>query len=188
MSKDLNLLNPDFRETVKQVLIICAKQGVEMRPYFTIRDPWKQAKLWRQSRSIEEITQAIANLEGNGASFLAHILRSVESQYGLPVTNALPGLSWHQWGEALDCYWYQNGVAEWSIRKKIRIKDGREINGYRLYGEQAVANGIISGGFWPGLVDWVHIQQRTKSVLHYYTWAEVDTEMQRLFSPVPSLK
>lgn len=181
MSGDLFSLVSDFREAIGRVLSACQEQGVEMRPYFTVRDPWTQARLWRQSRSIEEITRAIRDLERNGAPFLADILRSVGPQQGPRVTDALPGLSWHQWGEAVDCYWHLNGQAEWSTRKKVKLNDGRELNGYRLYGETAVAQGLTSGGFWRNLADWGHIQKRPGAVLDELAWPDIDREMRQRF-------
>jgi hypothetical protein len=181
MSRDLFSLVPDFREAIGRVLSSCYEQGFEMRPYFTVRDPWTQARLWRQSRSIEEIMRAIRDLEKNGAAFLADVLRSVGPQQGPHLTDALPGLSWHQWGEAVDCYWYLDGEAEWSTRRKVKLNDGREINGYRLYGEIAVAQGLTSGGFWHNLVDWPHIQKRSGAILGDYAWPDIDREMQERF-------
>lgn len=90
-----------------------------MRPNAGLRDPFEQAKLWRQSRSIEEILAAIDELRSVGAPFLAHCLESVGPQHGDPVTNAPPGYSWHQWGEAVDCFWLLGGKAEWSSTKKV---------------------------------------------------------------------
>ena len=181
MSKDLMQLDPDFRKIVGCILTTCDEHGVELRPYNAVRDPWAQARLWRQSRSIEEIMRAVVQLEHQGAPFLAQVLQSVGPQYGAFVTDHLPGASWHQWGEALDCYWYLDGEAEWSIRKKVEISDSRKINGYRLFGEQAIAAGATSGGFWSDLLAWPHIQKRPKPTDHYYSWEEIDSEMQCRF-------
>ncbi|GAK49224.1 hypothetical protein U14_00443 [Candidatus Moduliflexus flocculans] len=56
--------------------------------------------------------------------------QSVGPQYGDPVTNALPGCSWHQWNEAVDLFWVIDGKAEWSSKKKIMLQDGSSVNGY----------------------------------------------------------
>ena len=184
MSRDMSLLNPEFRASVEEVLGACRALGIEMRPYETLRDPWTQARFWRQSRSIEEIESAIRNLEQKGAPFLAQVIRSVGPQFGDRVTDALPGTSWHQWGEALDCFWLLDEKAEWSTLKKVRLADGREMNGYRLYGEEAVKRGLTSGGLWPQLKDWVHLQQRSGSVLNRFSWPEIDREMRQRFAVV----
>jgi hypothetical protein len=89
-----------------------------MRPYDTLRSPFEQAKLWRQSRSTQQINAQIAEFTNAGADFLAHCLKSVGPQSGKPVTYAPPGLSWRQWGKSMDAFWLVNGDAVWSITKK----------------------------------------------------------------------
>lgn len=181
MSRDLSLLDPEFRQDVERVLEECMDLGVTMRPFFTLRDPFEQARLWRQSRPIMEIEAKLTELEAEGAQFLAHVLRSVGPQFGNPVTNAIPGLSWHQWGEGVDCFWLVEDQAEWSTRKKRPIADGREVNGYRLYGDVAVEAGLTSGGFWTRLKDWPHLQKRPEGVSSHFTLAEVDAKMEARF-------
>ena len=126
MAADITLLVPEFTQQIRQLLDRCSLRGIEMRPYMGLRDPFEQARLWRQSRSREEIRVRIASLQAQGAAFLAHCLESVGPQHGRPVTNALPGLSWHQWGEAVDCFWLVDGKAEWSAGKLVGGTDPRE--------------------------------------------------------------
>ena len=181
MSRDLDLLVPEFRASFDVALEACRALGIEMRPFNTRRSPWTQARYWRQSRSIDTIEAAIRDLRQKGAPFLAHMLDAVGPQFGRPVTKALPGSSWHQWDEAVDCFWFLDGDASWSTRQKVFIGDGREINGYRLYGEEAVKQGLTSGGFWTDFRDWPHVQMRPGSVLDYRAWPEIDQEMQQRF-------
>jgi hypothetical protein len=155
MAADLNQLVPEFKPLVETLLTQCAQRGVEMRPYFTLRDPFEQARLWRQSRATEEIRAKIAEFENGGADFLAHCLRSVGPQYGDHVTDAPPGFSWHQWGEAVDCFWFANGKAQWSTQKKVN-----GVNGYRVYTKEAKNLGLTAGGNWTTLKDWPHVQFR----------------------------
>src|SRR5690348_4825038 len=114
MAADLNDLVPEFRAKVSQLLQNCATQGVQMVPSEGVRPPATQAIYWRQSRSIVEINQAIAMLRDEGAPYLASVLDGVGPQHGDEVTKVLPGNSWHQWGEAVDCFWEVDGKAEWS--------------------------------------------------------------------------
>ncbi len=158
MAADLDQLVPDFRPVVINLLFRCMQRGVEMRPYFTLRDPFEQARLWRQSRSTAQIEAKIAEFEQDGADFLAHCLRSVGPQHGDPVTNTPPGFSWHQWGEAVDCFWLVDGKAEWSARKTI---DG--LNGYHVYAEEAAQLELTPGGHWRSFKDWPHVQFRAAS-------------------------
>ncbi len=158
MAANLDQLIPEFRPKVVELLARCIQRGVEMRPYFTLRDPFDQARLWRQSRSAEEIQQKIAEFEKGGADFLAHCLESVGPQHGGPVTNTPPGFSWHQWGEAVDCFWLVNGAAEWSSQKLVN-----GINGYRVYVDLAKDIQLTPGGLWTSLKDWPHVQFRSVS-------------------------
>lgn len=158
MSRELDVLVPEFRTKVEQLLSECQASGYPMQQYFTIRTPFEQGKLWRQSRSNQQVEQKINELRSNGAEFLAHCIESVGQQNGNHVTNAIPGLSWHQWGEAVDCFWLLNGNAEWSTRKQIN-----GMNGYVNYANIAKSLGLTSGGFWSSFKDWPHIQLRRES-------------------------
>lgn len=100
-----------------------------------------------------------------------------EPQHGDHVTDAAPGLSWHQWGEALDCFWVVDGKAEWSTTKKVN-----GVNGFRVYAETAKGLGLDAGGFWGKLKDWPHIQLRAAgSPLAVMSLADVDREMRSRF-------
>lgn len=177
MAANLNLLVPEFKEMVLALLDRCAARGCELRAYFSLRSPLEQAKLWRMSRAIEEINGRIASLEAAGALYLAKCLRDAGPQDGKPVTNALPGYSWHQWGEAVDCFWLVDGAADWSAARKV---DGQ--NGYRVYAEEATALGLTPGGYWTSLKDWPHVQLRPADhpgkVL---TLQEIDAAMRQRF-------
>jgi len=177
MPIDLSTLKPEFRSRVRTLLSACGDRGLELRPYAALRSPFVQARLWRQSRTREEILAKIRQLREAGAPFLAHCLGSVGPQYGEHVTNALPGFSWHQWGEALDCFWVVDGTAEWSTS---RTADG--LNGYRVYAEEAERLGLTAGGHWTSLKDWPHVQARPDG--HpgaVYTLDQIDAAMVKKF-------
>jgi len=177
MAADLNKLDPTFAAACKKLLDRCSQKGVDMRPNEGVRDIRTQAKYWRQSRSIEQIRDAIAMLRQQGANHIADTLDSVGPQHGDPVTNALPGASWHQWGLALDCFWLVNGAAEWSTAKKIN-----GVNGYRLYADEAEALNLTAGGHWSSLKDWPHVQSKgPSSPLGQFTWAQIDAKMRQLY-------
>src|SRR5918911_2716907 len=154
-SRDLNDLVPELRDQARVLLERCRGRGIEMRPYDTLRDPFEQAKIWRQSRTREQVTRKIQEFRGAGADFLAFCLESVGPQSGRHVTNAPPGLSWHQWGESFDSFWVIDGQAEWSTTRKVN-----GLNGYRVYAEEGQAIGLTAGGLWPSFKDWPHIQLR----------------------------
>ena len=158
MSRDLNDLKPDFKSKVEELLQLTENAGYTMRPFFTLRTPLDQAKLWRQSKPIGQINNQISIFNNAGADFLSHCLESVGPQDGNHVTNAPPGYSWHQWGEGLDCFWLVDNKAEWSSRTKINGN-----NGYRIYADLAVSIGLSAGGFWRSFKDWPHVQLRKES-------------------------
>lgn len=177
MPADLSLLIPSFKAKVETLLTNCQTKGVVMRPYDGLRSPFSQAKLWRQSRSSEQIQAQLIDFRNKGANFLAHCLESVGPQQGDPVTNALPGLSWHQWGEAVDCFWLVNNKAEWSSR---RLVNG--INGYKVYAEEAIKVGLDAGGLWNSLKDWPHVQlQPASSPLKVMSLRDIDRIMEERF-------
>jgi hypothetical protein len=148
-----------------------------MRPFYTLRTPFEQAELWRQSRSKQEIDEKINELRSKGAEFLAYCIESVGPQNGRHVTNAVPGFSWHQWGEAIDCFWLLDGKAEWSTRKKVNGK-----NGYFNYGAIARSMGLTAGGFWSSFRDWPHVQLRKESHPgRIYDLQEIDGIMEERF-------
>jgi peptidoglycan LD-endopeptidase CwlK len=177
MPSDLTLLVPSFKVNVLQLLENCRAQGVEMRPFYTLRSPFEQAKLWRQSRSTEEVNRAIEELHEKNCHFLAHCLTAVGMQEGRPVTNALPGLSWHQWGEAVDCFWFANGEAVWDIKKRVN-----GVKGYDIYAQEAKKIELESGHFWQPFQDTYHVQQRPDpSPLALYSYQKIDQIMKQRF-------
>ena len=178
MSRDLNILVPEFRSQVEGLLNVCDQSGYTMRTFFTLRTPFEQGILWRQSRSSEEVQQKISELQNSGADFLAHCIDSAGPQNGRHVTNAIPGLSWHQWGEAVDCYWLLDGNAEWSTRK---MANG--VNGYVNYAEKAKSLGLTAGGFWSSFKDWPHVQMRKESnPSRLFSLEEINQQMANRFS------
>lgn len=170
-------LATDFRPRCEQLLERCRRRGVEMRVNETVRGPFRQARLWRQSRTRETIVAKIAELRAEGAPFLAHCLESVGPQHGPEVTRALPGLSWHQWGEALDCVWVVDGAAVWSTTRRVN-----GVNGFAVYAEEARALGLTAGLFFTRFKDAPHVQQRpAANPIGVFTLREIDAVMQDRF-------
>lgn len=155
-NKYLDYLIPEFKVKVETLIGKCLDRNVVMRPFEGLRNPIIQAKYWRQSRSDEEVSNRLKELEKEGAHFLASCIATVGPQAGRKLTNAIPGLSWHQWGEAVDCVWVVDNKAVWDVDGLID-----NVNGYRVYAEEARDLGLDPGLFWPGFVDAVHVQLRT---------------------------
>jgi peptidoglycan LD-endopeptidase CwlK len=177
MEPVLDSLVDGFQQKVIQLIQNCEQGGIIMQPYFTLRDPFKQAEFWRQSRTTFEIQKKIEELKQSGAFFLAHCIESVGKKYGEHVTNAIPGLSWHQWGEAVDSVWVVNKKSEWSTQ--ITIKG---LNGYMVYADEAKKLGLDSGFFWTKFKDSPHVQfRKAPSPLVELTLIQIDAEMEKRF-------
>ncbi|PCK77681.1 glycoside hydrolase family 75 protein [Rhizobium sophoriradicis] len=184
MTVKLSDLTPTFRAKVETLLATCIGKEVRMAPTFTLRTPSEQAVFWRQSRSIVEIKKAIDMLHSEGANYLASVLDGVGAHNGPHVTNALPGNSWHQWGEAVDCMWEVDGKFIDSDTKKIE-----GVNGYQVYAHAAKAIGLDSGFFWKSFKDSGHVQLRgdANPKSSGYSWRQIDQAMrQRFGSPATS--
>jgi len=173
MSRKIELLETDFREKAEELINICKeKHGVIMRPFFTVRDAYEQAKLWRQSRPWPQIETALSDMTLEGASWLAGVLESVGPQNGKWATNALPGQSWHQHDEAIDCFVLnqETNGAIWDSKHE----------GYRVYAKEAVTLGLDAGYYWQRR-DAVHVQKEAGRVMDRYSWAELDELMKDRF-------
>lgn len=104
MAADLNSLIPEFRNKVVSALAELRAEGKVFVPYFTLRDPVTQARLWRQSRSRAAVERQITDLRRQHCDFIADCFDKAGPADGPWATNAIPGLSWHQYGEAVDCF------------------------------------------------------------------------------------
>jgi hypothetical protein len=165
VERDLELLRGEFLAPLHASIDAARARGHELRPFCTRRDPWTQARLWRQSRSREEVHSAIEFLRSHGAPHLSGVLESVGPQGGRWATNALPGLSWHQWSEACDLFLVdQGGTAIWSP----------DHPGYVALHEEARARGLHVP--LPRR-DAYHVQLRIGSVLHEHSWPGIDQAM-----------
>lgn len=173
----LDQINPELKQKVQTLLERCASLGVVMRATGGLRDPFEQARLWRQSRPTSVVEAKIAELMHNGAPFLAECFRQVGPQNGSHATNAIPGVSWHQWGEAVDCAWIVNGTVEWSLE---RLVNG--VNGYRVYAREAENLGLTAGGHWVSFKDWPHVQLRSAAnAASVMSIVEINNEMEERF-------
>ena len=149
-----------------------------MVPSETIRSPFLQAKYWCQSRSVSEIDTAITELRQKKANFLVSCIEAVGPIEGPKITNALPGYSWHQWGEALDCFWQVNGKANWDCDMLVN-----GLNGYQVYAAEAKKLGLDAGFFWTSIKDAPHVQYReagSPSVL--YSLREINDIMEQIYA------
>lgn len=172
--RDMNLLEPEFKSKVEALLAICSSKGVNLLVYYTLRSPQEQARLWKLSRTEDQIAKQILFFESKGCSFLAKCLKDAPFNWGKKVTNALPGYSWHNYGEAADlCVIDAQKKAVWNAKDK----------GYRIMAEEAVKLGLTAGYFFQSLPDAVHIQKQPYgSPSSAYTLEKINQIMQEKFS------
>lgn len=155
MAALLEELNKVFRLKVIDLIQACRARGVTIVPFCTYRDLFKQAILWRQSRRRDEIKKEVCSLEEDGISFIASMIRVVGVHIGQHITNAIPGLSWHQYREAVDCYILRNdGNAIWDFKN----------DGYKIYREEGLKLGMAIGT----ADDWCHLQSSSNRVVDVY--------------------
>jgi len=180
MAVNIDALDSSFAGPIQQLLTDCANAGYRMVPTEGIRSPVEQSKLWRQSRSSAEVQAKIAELRAKGYNFLAECIERAGPSNGEHVTNAIGGLSWHQWGEAVDCVWVMtNGRENWSVDE---LENGQ--NGYRVYAQKAEELGLNAGGHWHSLKDWPHVQLRADgSPLTNLSMQEINDTMLDRFGP-----
>ena len=176
-SRNIDDLIAELRPIARTLITNCRARGIEMRPYETLRSPTEQGILWRQSRTREQVRAKVAELRDQGAEFLASCIESVGPRSGRHVTDAPPGLSWHQWGEAFDSFWVINGDAEWSTTRTVN-----GLNGYHVYADEIERLDLTAGGHWPNFKDWPHAQLRSEtSPLRVFTLTEINRVMRERF-------
>jgi peptidoglycan L-alanyl-D-glutamate endopeptidase CwlK len=136
-SRRLEDLVPEVQEMAKEHILRCADAGFELLIYCTLRDEQEQARIYRQSRTKEQVQKKMDQLTAKGFPALAKVLKDVGPQKSGPkVTNAGPGESFHQYNRAYDCVpvvqgkpiWSPNGegAALWEKVGKLGKKAGLE--------------------------------------------------------------
>lgn len=178
-------LNSDFRAKVADLIARLRTAGLHPVLTFGVRDPWTQARLWRKSRSGAQVVAKIEDLNARGAPYLAEILREVGPQpHGRWATDAAPGLSWHQWREAVDFGWKSQVTG--------RVLEGGPDDGdefqfaeqcYDKLGELCDEVGLTWGDSFG---DENHVQGPTaSSPLRELSYAEVDARIRVLWPRQP---
>lgn len=174
----LNELDTDFSERIKILLDNCNAKGINFRLVEGIRNPFKQAVYWKQSRSSVEVKKTIKRLQNQNADFIAYCLFIIgEHSIGNLITNALPGISWHQYGLAVDCVWVVDSNPCWDINK---FHNG--VNGYDILAHEAEKLNICSGHNWKSIKDSYHLQANFTSPSDIYSLEEISSKMEIRYS------
>lgn len=173
--RDHKFLQPEFRD---QLEILQARMieihGQTFRTYFTLRDPWTQARLYRQSRTKATIDRKISELVERGAAYAVRVLESVGPCHGPRVTGAAPGESWHQYGYAADMFRsLPDGRASWYSRDYVELA------------HEAVKLGLTPGHLFKH-TDSPHIQHWKDEPGDRVDFTDMVQEMGERFGPVES--
>lgn len=162
MNTKLIYLNDDFRLRVRETLRVCQQDSLPVLVYCTLRTCSEQARLYRRTRTLQEINRKIQSLRDRGFPFLADSLEAVGPQagpLGEHVTKAGPGESWHQYGLAADCVPLRDGKPTW------RDEDPE----WKVFGASAKIAGLYWAGDWQSFRESPHIQMfPTASPLSHY--------------------
>lgn len=168
---DLDKLDPVFEEKANELIHACGNAGYRFKPTSAWRDPKEQGKLWRRSRTTITIKAELIKLRLMKCDFLADCIENAGPQDGLWATNAIPGNSWHQWGEALDCLAIDHNTGQ-------IISDGQH-PAYKCYYDEAVKLGMTTGYHWG---DAGHVQLRVESAPDkLYSLKQINDEMQKRY-------
>ena len=171
-SRNLGDLIPEVRQKVNLVLNDCETQGVDVLIYCTLRPLEEQARLYRQSRSWEEIRAKMLKLEERGFGFLADIIGLVGPCSGPHVTDAAPGESWHGFKEAFDGVPMIGGTPAW------KYEDAPEA--WDVYGQACRDADLNWAGDWNSFKELFHAQLREGSnPLKIYNAVEVKIILER---------
>ncbi|MBN2060456.1 MAG: M15 family metallopeptidase [Deltaproteobacteria bacterium] len=150
-SRRLEDLVEEMREKAEDIQKSCMeKGGFDLLIYCTLRSPEEQARLYRQSRSRQEIDRKIKTLHSRGFDFLGQVLEDVGPCHGPKVTNAGPGESWHNYGRAFDAVPLVGGKPAWDYRKSRSLWD--------TYGEVVRQAGLYWAGDWTRFREYPHAQ------------------------------
>lgn len=152
-SRNLGDLTPECRSKAEIVLAAFDRASDnDLLVASTLRDLESQAALYRMNRTRGEIEAKIARMRGAGFGFLADIIVRVGPQKGTPggrvVTNAGPGESWHNYGEAMDCYPLVHG--------KLATEKHNDL--WLIYGEAVESAGLQWAGRWTKFRELPHAQ------------------------------
>jgi len=158
MSRSLSLLTTEVRTKAECVRNHCSMNGVDLLIYCTLRPLEEQARLYRKSRTREQILAKQNRMRERGYGFLANIITHVGPQSGTlgeHVTFAGPGESWHGYAEAFDGVPLIGGKPCWSAKVFPRE--------WKIYGEAVNQAGLNWAGDWVKFKEYPHAQLRMGS-------------------------
>jgi len=163
-SRSLTDLTPAMREKAQAFFDAAKRNGLDLLVTCTFRSLEEQARLYGQGRNLADVAFEIARcpLFGFGKIEQMDFAPRIKARR---LTNALPGLSWHNYGEAMDCVPMKSSKPVWDCRDEL----------WQVYGDCAHEVGLFWAGDWKRFrfLEFPHMQLRAKSnPLKVYTPAE----------------
>lgn len=146
-----------MRAKAEEVKKNCEKLGFGLLIYCTFRSPQEQALLFRRGRSLVQISAKMDELSGAGFPTLAKILAENKNPPGQGlriVTQAGPGQSWHQYGEAWDAVPLVGGKPMWLDDDPV----------WQRYGQAVRKAGLYWAGDWKTFKEFPHAQLRDSAL------------------------
>ena len=173
---NLDDLEVGFRSLIDRILgELNSSSAWKLKPTTTIRDPWTQAKLWRQSRTGDQVQREIQQLIASDAEYLASVLQRVGPQKTGPwATNALPGMSWHNWSPSL-------AIDVVVIEAGKVVGDGHH-PGYRAWINAGASFGLTSRA---NIHDYGHMQANAFEPPDRYDLREISLLMKGCWGNIP---
>lgn len=150
-SRDITLLKPEFQPKVKELISNLNKKGIYPFISSTLRGPGAQAVEYCKGRTIVSIKTEITKYRAQGLKMIpgylekANVSRAVSSK----VTNALPGQSWHQHGEAVDFFFKT---------PEGKYEDNPKNPNWKILADEAKALGLFPGFYFEKFKDIPHVQ------------------------------
>lgn len=149
-SREMSRLISEMQAPANRVITHCRLQGVDPLIYCTYRSLPDQARLYRQGRTYPQILTKIDELKSLGFAWLASIIKEVGPQSGPVVTNAAPGESAHNYGEAFDATPLVHGKPVWIYEGNERL--------FEIFGNALESEGLFWSGRWPNFREYFHGQ------------------------------
>ena len=179
MAAELSLLTPDFRKQLIKSLTKAKEQKLTIEVLSTVVSPMEQAALWKQGRSRVDAELKTLALENAKAPYLADCMRRSSPQGTNLVTDILPGMSWHQWGEAASIVWVDGtNKLNWSASF---MRGG--FNGYHAFANILNEFSIVCGGEFDNSDEaWREVQLRHERYpSDVFDIVQIDAEMKKRF-------
>lgn len=152
-SRRIEDLIPEMQDKANFVVGYCKNEGVDLLVYCTLRTLKEQAILFRSSDPDGgKVKSKILWLRNNGFDFLADKIEEINPQkYEGWKTNAAPGESYHNYGEAFDAVPMLGGKPMWGYKSYQK--------GWDTFGKACKEINLEWGGTWSNK-DMPHAQLR----------------------------